>query len=248
MTPWRSRRAPRAWSRGTSRRSRPGRWRCRPPPRRASSLATISSVTTTGARPPGTSTAPITRSASDTTCSSVPRLEASVVIRPIRDLVDVAEPVDVLVEQDHLGLQARRHPRPRSSRRCRPRAPPPAPGARRGRRRAARRGRRGGAPGRGRRSTPTSAPPPRSSGRGAAASVVEHHRLVGDAGRLGRRAARRPPWGRQPGAGTFGRWPGPRGTSPQLLLQRLLDLADQLPARSHTSPAEATTPRRRPRR
>ena len=44
---------------------------------------TMSSVTTTGARPPATSTAPITRSASATTRSTVPRLDASVVMRPI---------------------------------------------------------------------------------------------------------------------------------------------------------------------
>ncbi len=44
---------------------------------------TMSSLTTTGARPPATSTAPITRSASTTVRSTAPRFEASVMIRPL---------------------------------------------------------------------------------------------------------------------------------------------------------------------
>ncbi len=44
---------------------------------------TMSSVTTIGARPPGTSTAPMTRSASAMTRSTWPRLEVRVVMRPI---------------------------------------------------------------------------------------------------------------------------------------------------------------------
>ena len=44
---------------------------------------TIASVTTTGARPPGTSTAPMTRSASATARSTARRLLASVMIRPL---------------------------------------------------------------------------------------------------------------------------------------------------------------------
>ena len=43
---------------------------------------TMSSVTTTGARPPATSTAPITRSASARLRSIAPRFDASVMIRP----------------------------------------------------------------------------------------------------------------------------------------------------------------------
>ena len=43
----------------------------------------MSSVITVGARPPGTSTAPITRSASATVRSTAPRLEASVMMRPL---------------------------------------------------------------------------------------------------------------------------------------------------------------------
>ena len=43
---------------------------------------TMSSLTTTGARPPATSTAPINRSQSMTLRSIAPRLEASVMIRP----------------------------------------------------------------------------------------------------------------------------------------------------------------------
>ena len=78
---------------------------------RASSCATISSVTTTGARPPGTSTAPITRSASATA-----RVDRAPVARErhdaaLVDLVDPAQPVEVLVEQDDLGLHALRDPR-----------------------------------------------------------------------------------------------------------------------------------------
>ena len=42
----------------------------------------MSSVTSTGARPPGTSTAPMTRSASATARATAPRLLASVMIRP----------------------------------------------------------------------------------------------------------------------------------------------------------------------
>ena len=44
---------------------------------------TIASVTTIGARPPGTSTAPITRSASATARSTARRLLASVMMRPL---------------------------------------------------------------------------------------------------------------------------------------------------------------------
>ena len=50
---------------------------------RAFIARTICSLTTTGARPPGTSTAPMTRSASATLRSMAPRLEASVMIRPL---------------------------------------------------------------------------------------------------------------------------------------------------------------------
>ena len=67
---------------------------------------TMCSVTTTGARPPATSTAPMTRSAS----ANVP-LDRALVRRErhdpaLVDLVDPAEAVEVLVEEDDLGLHA----------------------------------------------------------------------------------------------------------------------------------------------
>ncbi len=90
---------------------RPGRSRSRRSPRPGCIDAIMSSVTSTGARPPGTSTAPMTRSASRTaraTAAAVARqrLDAALV-----DLVDPAQPVEVLVEQEHLGFHALRDPR-----------------------------------------------------------------------------------------------------------------------------------------
>ena len=69
-------------SRGSSRCSRPGRRRRRRSPPRGFIACTIASSTTTGARPPATSTAPISRSASATLRSIAPRFDASVMIRP----------------------------------------------------------------------------------------------------------------------------------------------------------------------
>src|SRR5437660_760695 len=46
-------------------------------------VRTMSSVTMVGARPPGTRTAPMTRSASATARSTAPRLDARVMIRPL---------------------------------------------------------------------------------------------------------------------------------------------------------------------
>ena len=74
-------------------------------------VATMSSVTSTGARPPGTSTAPITRSASATARATAPRLLASVMMRPLWIWSTQRKPIEVLVEQQHLGLHALRDPR-----------------------------------------------------------------------------------------------------------------------------------------
>ena len=72
---------------------------------------TSGSSTSTGARPPGTSTAPISRSASTTVRSIEPRFDVERRDPTHLDLVDVAQPVDVAIEQVDLGLEAGRHPR-----------------------------------------------------------------------------------------------------------------------------------------
>ena len=157
------------WSRGWSRRSRPGRRRRRRSPHRASWPAPGPRCTRVGARPPATSTAPITRSAFATVRSMVPWFEASVVMRPL-----------------WIWSTKRRRSRSMSSRLTSASMPAaihaafqpdvagaehdhPARAARPATRRAARPGRRCGARGSGRRSAPPCARPPRSSAPAAAA-------------------------------------------------------------------------------
>ena len=71
----------------------------------------MSSVTRCGAFAPGTSTAPITRSACATSRSIARRLDIDRLDPPAPDLVDEPQPVDVLVDDRDLRLHARRDPR-----------------------------------------------------------------------------------------------------------------------------------------
>ena len=72
---------------------------------------TMSSVTTTGARPPATSTAPMTRSASATARSTAPRLDASVMIRPLWIWSTKRSRSRLRSSRQDLGLHARGDPR-----------------------------------------------------------------------------------------------------------------------------------------
>ena len=118
---------------------------------------------------PGTSTAPMTRSASATA-----RVDRAAVARErhdaaLVDLVDPAQPVEVLVEQQHLGLHALRDPRRVPTDVARAEHDDARRAARRARRRAARRAHRARARGSARRSAAPCGPRPRSSARAAAA-------------------------------------------------------------------------------
>src|SRR5690606_40034572 len=70
--------------------------------------ATTASSTSVGARAPGTSTAPITRSASRTARSISYAFDATVRHRPPVQGVGLAQPVGVLVEQQRLRAHAER--------------------------------------------------------------------------------------------------------------------------------------------
>ena len=129
----------------------------------------MSSVTSTGARPPGTRTAPMTRSASRTRARDRGPVARQRLDPALVDLVDPAQAVEVLVEQEHLGLHALRDPRrvPADVARAE-HDDARGPHARRAAEQHAR-ARPGAARGSARRSAVPCAPPPRSSARAAAA-------------------------------------------------------------------------------
>ena len=72
----------------------------------------ISRVTSFGAAAPGTSTAPITRSALQTCCSMASLVgEHACCTRPAKTVVELAQPVEVDVEHRDVGAQAHGHAR-----------------------------------------------------------------------------------------------------------------------------------------
>ena len=74
-------------------------------------VRTIASLTTWGARPPGTSTAPIDEVGVGDRAGDRSPVAGEGHDPALVDLVDPPEPVEVLVEQQHLGLHALRDPR-----------------------------------------------------------------------------------------------------------------------------------------
>ena len=185
------RRGRRGSSRGWSRCSRPGRWRRRRSPRRASCPRTMSSVTThrrpaAGRRARRRST----RSASATDRSTAPRLEASVMMRPWWIWSTQRRRSRFWSSRTTSASMPWRDPR---------RVPADVAGAEhhdpgrphaRARRRAARPGRRCAARGSGRRSGCAMRPGHLAHrGQQRQRPVGQLHRLVGDAGRT-RRSSR----------------------------------------------------------
>ena len=168
-------------SRVRSRSSRPGRSPRRPAPLRASSAPSISRVTSFGASAPGTSTAPITMSASRSTSSICRRFDIASVTRPSSVDLEIAHPLDRPVEHPDVGLHADSDQRSVVARRLRRRARRPSPAGRPERRRGGCRGRR---------------VPSRATRRPSAARVGllprSSVRAAGDGGRRSR-PSRRPP-------------------------------------------------------
>ena len=156
-------------SAGSSRSTRPGQRPRRRSPTPGASVPSAARLTRRGARAPGSSTAPTTRSAVGRSSSIASWVEWSSVDAPAEHQLELAQPVEVGVEHRHVGLHADRDHRGVGADDARRRSPPPSPARPRPRRRAAPRARRARAPGTAPRPAPPGARRSRSSAPAAAA-------------------------------------------------------------------------------